>query len=136
MKIKGTAFNAPGHQNALFKALRAGSWLPALSCLWVASLWVASLWVTSALVSSDLLAFEKAPPIGIRERAAPPSGAADRSAISMDRAIAMVERRYQARVVRADVSESDGRRLYVLRLLSEEGRVWTVRMDANSGAMN
>jgi uncharacterized membrane protein YkoI len=55
--------------------------------------------------------------------------------ISMDRAIEMVERQYRARVVRADVSEKNGRRVYVLRLLSEEGRVWTVRVDAQSGGM-
>jgi uncharacterized membrane protein YkoI len=53
--------------------------------------------------------------------------------ISMDQAIQMAERRYRARVVRADVIEMNGRRVYVLRLLSEQGRVWTVRVDAETG---
>jgi uncharacterized membrane protein YkoI len=56
------------------------------------------------------------------------------SKLSLDQAIEMVERRYRARVVRAGVDESNGQRLYVLRLLSEEGRVWTVRVDAQTGS--
>ncbi len=55
--------------------------------------------------------------------------------ISMDEAVDMAQRRYNARVVRAEASEIDGRRVYVLRLLSADGRVWVVRVDAQSGAM-
>jgi len=54
--------------------------------------------------------------------------------ISKDQAIEIAESRYKARVVRAEVSEAKGRRVYVLRLLSEEGRVWTVRIDAETGS--
>jgi uncharacterized membrane protein YkoI len=53
--------------------------------------------------------------------------------ISMDQAIEKAQRQYKARVVRADVSANSGRRVYVLRLLSDEGRVWTVRIDAATG---
>jgi uncharacterized membrane protein YkoI len=53
--------------------------------------------------------------------------------ISLDEAIARVQRQFNARVVRAEVKESSGRVYYVLRLLSEEGRVWTVRVDAATG---
>jgi hypothetical protein len=60
---------------------------------------------------------------------------ARRAQISLDQAIEMAERRYKARVVRPGVEEAEGRRVYVLRLLSEEGRVWTVRVDAQTGAM-
>jgi hypothetical protein len=70
-------------------------------------------------------AFELAPPVRIRE---PASAFME---MSLDRAIEMTERRYRARVVKADVEESNGRRVYILRLLSEEGRVWTVRVDAS-----
>lgn len=56
--------------------------------------------------------------------------------ISLDRAVAMAQQQYKARVVRASTEESGGRRVYVLRLLSDEGRVWTVRVDAQTGAMN
>lgn len=55
--------------------------------------------------------------------------------ISLDQAIQMAERQFSARVVRASVSEDHGRRVYVLRLVSEQGRVWTVRVDAASGSM-
>ena len=48
----------------------------------------------------------------------------------------MLQERYgkAAQVVRTDVVEQDGRRLYVFRLLSVNGRVWIVRIDAKSGA--
>ena len=55
--------------------------------------------------------------------------------VSLDQAVAMAERRFNARVVKAGVTESNGRRVYVLRLLSEQGRVWTVRVDADSGSV-
>jgi uncharacterized membrane protein YkoI len=56
------------------------------------------------------------------------------SGISKDQAIEMAQRRYKARVVRADSSDNGGRRVYVLRMLSDEGRVWTVRIDAQTGS--
>ena len=55
------------------------------------------------------------------------------SGISKDQAIEIAQGRYKARVVRAEASDSGGRRIYVLRMLSDEGRVWTVRIDAQTG---
>lgn len=55
--------------------------------------------------------------------------------LTLDQAVSMAERRYRARVVRTEVTEQRGARTYVLRLLSEEGRVWTVRVDAATGNM-
>jgi uncharacterized membrane protein YkoI len=52
---------------------------------------------------------------------------------SLDEAIESIERRNKARVVKANVIQEDGRCVYELRLLSEEGRVWTVRVDSRSG---
>lgn len=52
--------------------------------------------------------------------------------IPQDRLIEMVQRRFNARVVRVTVSESGGRRIYEMRLLSDQ-RVWTVRVDAETG---
>jgi hypothetical protein len=58
------------------------------------------------------------------------------SGISLDEAVSMVERRYKARVVRAEVEQEKGKTVYVLRLFNEgSGRVWTVRVDAASGSM-
>jgi uncharacterized membrane protein YkoI len=52
---------------------------------------------------------------------------------SLDEAIASIERRNKARVVKANVVQEEGRCVYELRLLSDEGRVWTVRVDSRSG---
>jgi uncharacterized membrane protein YkoI len=38
-------------------------------------------------------------------------------------------------VVKAEAEQENGHKVYVLRLLSEAGRVWTVRVDAASGAL-
>jgi uncharacterized membrane protein YkoI len=58
-----------------------------------------------------------------------------RDGISLDEAVSRAERQYKARVVRTDVQDEDGRKVYVLKLLSEDGRVFTVRIDAGSGNM-
>ena len=55
--------------------------------------------------------------------------------LSKAQAIALVQGRYRARVVRTTLSQDQvGHRLYVFRLLSESGKVWTVRIDAQTGA--
>jgi uncharacterized membrane protein YkoI len=51
----------------------------------------------------------------------------------MDQAVRMAERRYKARVVRVESIKRGGRTVYVLRLLDQRGRVFTVRIDASSG---
>jgi uncharacterized membrane protein YkoI len=43
------------------------------------------------------------------------------------------EAQHRAKVVRTDVQDEDGRKVYVLKLLSEDGRVITVRVDASTG---
>jgi uncharacterized membrane protein YkoI len=55
--------------------------------------------------------------------------------ISMDQAVRMAESRYRAKAVKADTVRSGDRVVYQIRLLSE-GKVWTVRVDAQSGQMN
>lgn len=55
--------------------------------------------------------------------------------ISLDEAVRRAEAQYRARVVRTDVQDEDGRKVYVLKLLSENGRVMTVRIDAATGRM-
>jgi hypothetical protein len=56
--------------------------------------------------------------------------------ISLDQAVQMAQARYGARVVRAD-TERDGDRVYYrLRLLSPDGRVFSVRVDAQTGSMS
>lgn len=55
--------------------------------------------------------------------------------ISLDEAVRRAEAQYRARVVRTEVQDEDGRKVYVLKLLSEDGRVVTVRIDAATGRM-
>ncbi len=57
---------------------------------------------------------------------------ADR-AISLDEAVARAERRYQARAVRAEEKRHGDRIEYRIRLLGDDGRVFEVRVDAESG---
>lgn len=54
--------------------------------------------------------------------------------ISMDEAVKMAEQHFRARVLKATTEQDNGHTVYVLRLLNDAGRVWTVRMDATSGA--
>jgi uncharacterized membrane protein YkoI len=58
-----------------------------------------------------------------------------RDGISLDEAVRRAEAQYRAKVVRTDVQDEDGRKVYVLKLLSEDGRVVTVRIDAATGRM-
>lgn len=62
-------------------------------------------------------------------------GKAARDRLSLDDAVQMVQQRYGARVVRAETRSEGGRAVYHLRLLNSDGRVWTVRVDAQSGAV-
>jgi len=55
--------------------------------------------------------------------------------VSMDQAVKMVEQRYRARVVKAETQKENGRTVYVLRLLNDSGKVWTVRVDASDGSV-
>src|SRR5215469_9216043 len=57
------------------------------------------------------------------------------ASMSMDQAVKMAEQRFHARVVKAEAEQENGHTVYVLRLLNEAGRVWTVRVDASSGAL-
>lgn len=57
------------------------------------------------------------------------------SSVSMDQAVKMAEQRFKARVVRTDTEREGARTVYILRLLNDAGRVWTVRVDAANGAI-
>jgi len=57
------------------------------------------------------------------------------SAISMEEAVRIVEQRFHARVVKAQAQNANGRTVYVLKLLDDSGRVWTVHVDAANGSL-
>ncbi len=48
----------------------------------------------------------------------------------------MVEKKFKARVVRTETRNEGNHKVYVLRLLNEAGRVWTVRVDASNGSVS
>ena len=56
--------------------------------------------------------------------------------VSLDQAVEMVQRRYGARAVKAETVSQGDRRVHKIRLLSPEGKVWNVHVDAQTGAMN
>jgi uncharacterized membrane protein YkoI len=64
---------------------------------------------------------------------APAAEARAEHELSREQAVALVQKRYGARVVRADIADQDGRHVYVFRLLSAGGKVWVVRVDACTG---
>jgi hypothetical protein len=63
----------------------------------------------------------------------PPSPPRAAPALTMDQAVKLAERRYRARVVRAETLTQGDRTIYVLRMLDAAGRVFSVRVDAVSG---
>jgi uncharacterized iron-regulated membrane protein len=111
--------NGRSAQHPLRQAGGGGSLLPALLC---ALLPVVSLAAPAEQAQRHQQKQQE------RQGQGPP-----RQVISLDQAIAMAEQRHNARVVRASTTESEGRQYHVLRLLSQEGRVWTVRIDAVTG---
>ena len=53
--------------------------------------------------------------------------------MSLDEAVRMVESRYRARAVKAETVNNGGRRVHEIRLLNSDGKVWKVRVDAETG---
>jgi hypothetical protein len=72
---------------------------------------------------------------GFRPAERAPPAVMQRDGVSLDEAVSRAEQQFHARVVRTEVQDEDGRKVYVLKLLSEDGRVFTVRIDASTGRM-
>jgi uncharacterized membrane protein YkoI len=56
--------------------------------------------------------------------------------VSLEQAVEMAQRRYRAKAVRAETVRNGDRRIHEIRLLSADGKVWNVRVDAESGAIH
>ena len=56
--------------------------------------------------------------------------------VSLDQAVQMAQRRYSARAVKAETVSQGDRRVHRIRLMSPEGKVWHVYVDALTGAIN
>jgi uncharacterized membrane protein YkoI len=60
---------------------------------------------------------------------------AAQSGVSLDQAVQMAQNRYRSKAVKAETVDDGGRRVHRIRLLSAEGMVRTVHVDAQTGAM-
>jgi hypothetical protein len=115
-------------------------WVPALGWLLAMSLalWGDELPVRSAVSAQPAAArlsraniFSQ--PAAVQTATADASGTAQE--MTREQATRMLQVRYgtSAKVVRTDVLEQDGHHVYVFRLLSVNGRIWIVHIDAKSG---
>lgn len=90
--------------------------------------------VALALSAGALIAVaQDAPPAVSRVIMGRP--ASPHTKVSMDKAVRRAQRRFRARVVRAETQTQGNRTIYVLRMLDGNGRVFVVRVDAASGAV-
>jgi uncharacterized membrane protein YkoI len=60
---------------------------------------------------------------------------AQRGGLSLAQATAIAQSRYQGKIVRAETVQEGGRVIHVIRILGDDGRVRTVRIDAATGAV-
>jgi hypothetical protein len=67
--------------------------------------------------------------------AEPTAQIAQQSSLSLAQATAIATRQVQGRVVRAETVNRGGRVIHEIRILGEDGRVRTVRIDAETGQM-
>lgn len=64
----------------------------------------------------------------------PTASVVQRGPVSLAQATAMALRRYKGRVARAETVMQGGRAVHVIVILGDDGRVRTVRIDAQTGA--
>ncbi len=98
---------------------------------------IATLIAVAMLLEGSLampVAFADPPPWAHRDGRKDVERAPRADGLSLDEAVNRAERKYRARVIRAETREANGRRVHQLRLLSDDGRVWNVRIDAATGA--
>ena len=89
--------------------------------------------VALALSAGSLIGRAQTPPSVSRVAASGPPVQPAR--LSMDQAVRLAQRRFKARVVRAETETQGDRTIYVLRMLDGTGRVFAVRVDAASGTI-
>jgi len=88
-----------------------------------------------ALAGSGGLAMAPADAQGLVDRRPRDDNSIQPGGYSLDDAVELAQSRYRAKAVKAETVEEQGRRVHYIRLLSAEGRVWTVRVDAATGRM-
>jgi uncharacterized membrane protein YkoI len=95
------------------------------------------LWPLLLGAAAGILNMIPAAATGAPPAAVPPTQAATpartNTGLTMEQAVHLAEQRFKARVVRAEPERTGEHTVYVLRMLNEHGRVWTVRVDAADG---
>jgi uncharacterized membrane protein YkoI len=95
-----------------------------------AAVLLGTVWLTAHVAELPVWAVPDA-------HAGPPSRLAlANGPITLGQAVRLVQERYRAKVVRSQTVQEDGHTVYVLRVLSDSGHVWTVRVDAASGSIH
>ena len=93
--------------------------------------------VCASLALAMFVAAEAQPvpesPAALMPEDPPEAHVAQRGAVSLQQATAMATGRYQGRVVRAETVSRGDRVVHEIRILGEDGRVRTVRIDAQTG---
>jgi uncharacterized membrane protein YkoI len=99
--------------------------------------------VASLLVGAQAVARPRALSVQQADESAEPLAPAQRDqlfpsqrggGISLAQATQMAQSRYQGRVVRAEAVQIGDRLVYEIRILGDDGRVRTVRVDAQTGS--
>jgi uncharacterized membrane protein YkoI len=91
--------------------------------------------IALALAGAGGLAVAPADAQGLVDRRPRDDNSIQPGGYSLDDAVELAQSRYRAKAVKAETVEEQGRRVHYIRLLSAEGRVWTVRVDATTGRM-
>jgi len=65
----------------------------------------------------------------------PAADRGDATPLSLDEAVELVKRRYDARVLRAEETKDGDEVVYRIRLLAADGRVFTVHVNARTGGV-
>lgn len=93
---------------------------------------VATLLAVSVLAGTPLQAVEQGRH-GAGPETEPPVLDLPVARVSLDEAVAKVRRRYEGKILRAETRVRDGRAIHHIKLLTPDGRVRTIRVDAETG---
>lgn len=93
------------------------------------------LFLLALILSGAGLPYSAADAQGLSDRRPRREAAIEPGSYSLDDAVELAQSRYRAKAVKAETVDERGRRVHYIRLLNSQGRVWTVRIDAETGRM-
>ncbi|MEN8204439.1 MAG: PepSY domain-containing protein [Pseudomonadota bacterium] len=86
-------------------------------------------WLTLLLATGPVIAAPfHHPPLQIAQR-----DNAGRGGISLDEAVAQTRQQHKGKVLSAETTRVDGRKVYRIKILTKDGRVKRTRIDARTG---